>query len=160
MRKIAIIMASAAALAAAPAYANDGEASGEGRAEVRTGVAFGGGDGDLFGGIAAGYDFDLGKGAFAGVEVTADKIFANNTRVTVGGNVRVGTVTEGGGKLYITGGYQTKPCSTCENAWSAGGGVQFPFGETMYGKVEYRHFFSNNAAPNLQAVAFGVGMRF
>ncbi|MDN3645136.1 hypothetical protein QWY75_02815 [Pontixanthobacter aestiaquae] len=161
MRNFAIIVAAATAAFASPVFAQDSDgANGEVRVEGRTGILIGGGDSDFFGGIGAGYDYDFGKGGFMGIEASADKIFANNTRVTVGGSARLGVVTEGGGKLYVAGGYQTKPCATCGDAWSVGGGFQVPFGESLYGKMEYREFLANGGNPNYRGVAVGLGMRF
>ncbi len=158
MRKIAIALGVAAAAISTPALAQD--SSGEARVEARGGIVWANGNEEAIGGVAAGYDWDLGEGGFAGVEVTADKILANNTRVTFGGNVRAGAKLDGGTKLYAIGGYQTKPCATCEEAWSAGAGAEFPFGDSLYGKVEYRHFFVGNGVPDFNAAVAGIGVKF
>ena len=154
MRKIAMAACIALAAAAAPAHAN------EGRVEARGGITWANGVEEGIAGVAGGYDFDLGTGAFAGVELSADKILTSNTRVTVGGNVRLGGKLEGGTKLYAIGGYQTKPCQFCEESWSAGAGAQVPFGESLYGKVEYRHFFVGKGIPDFNAAIVGIGVRF
>lgn len=154
IKSVALAAAVAAAAFAAPASAN------ETRVEARGGVVWSNGSEEAIAGIGAGYDFDLGKGGFAGVEVTADKILTSNTRVTVGFNGRAGAKLDGGTKLYAIGGYQTKPCQFCEESWSAGAGVEVPFGEKLYGKVEYRHFFVGSGLSDFDGALAGIGVRF
>ncbi len=79
MRKILIALAASVAVAS-PALAN------EGRIEARGGVYFDGTTTEDAYGVAAGYDFDLGKTAFAGVEVSGDKIATTGTKVAFGCN--------------------------------------------------------------------------
>lgn len=154
MRKIALLAAVAAAAVAAPASAN------EARVEARGGIAWSAGDEEAILGVAAGYDFDLGTGAFAGLEVSADKVLVDGSDVTFGFNARGGAKISGGTKLYAIGGYQTKPCDFCGDAWSLGAGVEMPISDNFYGKVEYRHFFSGDAYYDSNAATFGLGMTF
>lgn len=158
MRKFAIALATAATLVATPAFAQD--SAGEARVEARGGIVWDGSDSEAIAGIAAGYDFDLGSSAFVGGEVTADKILTDDTQVTFGFNGRVGAKLGGGTKLYGIGGYQTKSCDLCEESWTAGAGAEVPFGEKLYGKVEYRHFFVGNGFSDYDAAVAGVGLRF
>lgn len=155
MRKVIIsLAAAAAALAATPALAN------EGRVEARGGIVFGSGDSEAVAGVAAGYDFDLGTGAFAGVEVSGDKILQDNSRIVFGATGRVGAKLSGGTKLYADAGYSSKPCRFCEDAIHAGAGVEVPFGTSLYGKLAYRHFFVGNGFSDYDSVVAGIGVRF
>jgi hypothetical protein len=110
--------------------------------------------------VAAGYDFDLGTSAFVGAEVSGDKVLTHGTRVAFGFTGRAGIKASPADKLYVDGGYTTKPCRLCEDAVHAGAGYQHDFGSKLYGKVEYRHFFTNNGAPDSNAVLGGLGVRF
>ena len=158
MRTVLFSLAAAAAAAAAtiavPAYAN------EGRVEARGGVVFGDGDSEGVAGIAAGYDWDLGQTLFVGAEVSGDKILEDNTRVVLGLTGRVGTKIGTGTKLYVDGGYSTKPCGACENSIHAGAGAEFGLTDKMYGKVAYRHFFVDSGVSDYDAVFAGIGFRF
>ena len=68
MRKVLIALAASAAALASPAFA-----AGEGRIEARGGVVWDGGSTEDVYGVAAGYDFDLGEKAIAGVEVSGHR---------------------------------------------------------------------------------------
>lgn len=153
MRAVLLSLAAAAALAT-PAMAN------EARVEARGGVIWDGGDSEALAGVAAGYDWDLGDSAFVGLEVSGDKILESNTRVSFGFGGRLGLKTSADGKLYGVAAYQTKPCRFCEESVSAGVGYQHNLGSSLYGKVEYRHFFVSNGFRDLDAALVGVGMRF
>jgi len=154
MRFIAISLAAAAIAAASPALAN------EARVEARGGVLWSGGSSEGVAGVAAGYDFDLGPGMFAGVEVSGDKVLESNTRVSAGIGGRVGAKFGTGSKIYAASSYQTKPCGGCEDSWTAGAGFQQAFGQKLYGKVEYRHFFVGNGFKDYNAALAGVGVKF
>lgn len=152
MRLVLCSLAAAVAVAT-PALAN------EGRVEARGGVAWGGGSSEAFAGIAAGYDFDLGSSAFAGVEVSGDKILdAASNRVGVGFTGRLGGKL-GAGKLYANGGYTTKFCDTCDDTWHAGAGYEHGFGGNLYGKIEYRHYFVD-LGTDVDIVGVGLGLKF
>ncbi|MFA7604590.1 MAG: hypothetical protein WCY29_16450 [Novosphingobium sp.] len=153
MRKVLLSLAAATAMAT-PALAN------EARFEGRGGVYWTPGDTQGTAGVAAGYDFDLGSSAFAGAEVSADKILESGTRVAFGFTGRAGVKASPADKLFVAAGYTTKPCSLCEDAVHAGAGYEHAFGSNLYGKVEYRHFFTSNGAPDSNAVAAGIGIKF
>ena len=151
-----LILTSLAAslVAATPALAN------EVRVEARGGVVWNSTDSEELAGIAVGYDYDLGSSAFAGAEVSADKLLTSGTKVTFGFNGRLGAKVMDAGKLYATGGYNTESCDGCEGAWTLGAGYQHSFGK-FYGKVEYRHFFNDNAVfTDTDAAVIGLGMKF
>jgi opacity protein-like surface antigen len=154
MRKIALFAAVAAAAVAVPAAAN------EARVEARGGVAWAEGEEEAILGVAAGYDFDLGTGAFAGVEVSADKLLVDGADVTFGFNARGGAKLASGTKLYAITGYQTEPCEFCTDSWSLGAGVEMPISSNFYGKVEYRHFFAGEDYFDTNAATVGLGMKF
>ncbi|MCW1384461.1 hypothetical protein OLX02_16690 [Novosphingobium sp. KCTC 2891] len=149
-----IILAAAASLVAAtPALAN------EARIEARGGVYWTDGYTKGTAGLAAGYDYDLGSQAFVGAEVSGDKILASGTKVAFGFTGRGGAKL-GGGKLYVDGGYTTKPCDLCDGSWHAGAGYERTIVGQTYGKLAYRHYFTKNGAPDANAVVVGVGYKF
>jgi hypothetical protein len=155
MRTVLISLAAAAAAVATPALAN------EARVEARGGVIWGGGDTEATVGAAAGYDFDLGTSAFAGAEVSGDKILTSGTKVGWGFTGRAGVKVGNGGKLYANGGYTTEFCDTCEGNWHVGAGYQQNLGSKLYGKVEYRHYLPVAAATaDADSVGVGLGLRF
>jgi len=153
MRTVLCTLAAAAAMIATPALA-------EGRAEARGGVIWGGGESRATVGAAVGYDFSMGPGPFIGAEVSGDKILDGDAdRVAIGITGRVGVNAGPAGKIYGAGGYTTKPCEFCSDSWHAGAGYQHGFGP-LYGKVEYRHFFTKDFGPDSDAVMAGIGVRF
>ncbi|MGH6785785.1 MAG: outer membrane beta-barrel protein [Novosphingobium sp.] len=155
MRKVLIALAVSAAALATPALA-----AGEGRVEARGGIVWDGGATEDVYGVAAGYDFDLGEAAFAGVEVSGDKIGDTGTKVAFGATGRIGAKVGEKTKLYVDGGYTSEACDLCEDAVHAGAGAEIGFGGNLYGKVAYRHFFVNNGGGDYNAVAVGLGVRF
>ena len=140
-------------IASLPALAN------EARVEARGGVIWVPGQSEGTAGIAAGYDFDLGSSAFAGLEVSGDKILTSGTHVAVGFTGRGGAKL-GGGKLFATGGYTTSFATGADGQWHAGAGYEHGFGNKFYGKVEYRHFFEHGFTTDADAVVAGLGMKF
>lgn len=148
----------AAMAVATPAMAN------EARVEVRGGVISSGGFSEDVWGAAAGYDFDLGSSAFAGVEVSGDKIGTSGSKVGFGLTGRVGAKlgANAATRIYGTGGYSTEICTGCGGQWAVGGGLEQTVTGKVYVKVEYHHFFDNNFGPGsgADAVVGGVGMRF
>lgn len=154
MKKISIAAAVLAAVIATPALAN------EGRVEGRGGIVWADGDSEATAGVAAGYDWTVGQGAFAGVEITGDKILTGGAKVSFGVNARGGAQLASGTKLYVSGGWNSEPCDLCDDAVSAGAGAQFPIGTALYGKVEYRHFFTGSNYYDSDAVVAGIGIRF
>jgi len=152
MLKYIVPGALALALSAAPAMAN------EARVEARGGIVWASGDSEATAGVAAGYDFDLGDTAFAGVEVSGDKILTDDTRVSFGFGGRVGAKLGDSGKLYVASSYQTKPCRFCEDSVSVGAGYQHALGESLYAKIEYRRFIADGT--DLNAAVIGLGAKF
>ena len=146
--QVALIAAAAALVAATPAAAN------EGRAEVRGGIAWAGGDEEAVAGAALGYDFDLGTGAFVGIEGSADKVLVDGANVVFGATARAGAKL-GAGKLFAAGGYSF---GEGEDNFHLGGGYEHKVTSNVYVKVEYRHFFSDFVDANV--VAAGVGLAF
>lgn len=153
MRKVLLPLV-ASLLAATPALAN------EVRVEARGGVYWTPGATEATAGVAAGYDFDLGPGAFAGAEISGDKILASGTRVAVGFTGRLGAKLSPNDRLFAAAGYTTKPCALCDGAANVGAGYERSFGSNLYGKVEYRHYLTPNGAPDSNAVSAGLGVRF
>jgi outer membrane immunogenic protein len=154
MRTVLVSLVAALA-AASPAFAN------EARVEARGGVIWGGGDTEATAGAAVGYDIDLGTSAFAGAEISGDKVLMSGTKVAFGYTGRAGAKLGEAGKLYANGGYTSEFCDSCEGSWHVGGGYQHDLGSQLYGKVEYRHFMPKAAgAETSNAVGVGVGLRF
>ncbi len=154
MRKVLLTLAASLAIAT-PALAN------EARVEARGGVYWSPGHTDGTVGAAVGYDFDLGTSAFAGAEVSGDKVLdSTHNRIAWGFTGRVGVKPSPGDKLFAAAGYTTKPCSLCESATHLGAGYEHNFASRLYGKVEYRHFFVHNGAPDANAVSAGLGIKF
>lgn len=152
MRKIILPLLASLAVAT-PALAN------ETRVEARGGVVWGGGNTEAIAGVAAGYDYDLGVAAFAGAEISADKILAaGDNRIGVGFTGRLGAKLPMA-KLYVDGGYTTKFCSLCDGTWHAGVGAELPVAPTIYGKIAYRRYFIDNAT-DANSVTAGLGVRF
>lgn len=148
MRIFALATVAATALVAIPAQAN------EGRIEARGGVAWAGGDSEATAGAAAGYDFDLGNSAFFGVEGSADKVLVDGADVALGVTGRLGAKIGEKGKLFAAGGYSFN----AGDAWHLGGGYEHLVTDSVYLKIEYRHFFDDVIDVN-SAVA-GVGVKF
>ncbi|HMO75941.1 MAG TPA: hypothetical protein PKD99_05220 [Sphingopyxis sp.] len=149
MKKFAVAAALLSAAVATPALAADG---GEVRLEARGGIAWAGGAEEAIAGVAAGYDFDLGSSAFAGLEVSADKILVGGTDVVFGLTGRLGAKIGEQGKLYATGGYSFND----GDAAHIGAGYQHKLSQNVYGKVEYRRFLLNGTDINTAAVGIGV----
>lgn len=154
MIKFLVPGALALALSAAPAMAN------EARLEARGGVIWDQDESEAIAGVAAGYDWDLGSHAFAGLEVSGDKILTDDTRISFGFGGRVGAKLGDAGKLYVVSTYETKPCHYCADSVAVGAGYQHSFGEKFYGKVEYRHFFAGDNVSDPDAVTAGLGVKF
>ena len=153
MRKF-ILPLIASLACATPALANDT------RAEVRGGAITSNGITEAAYGAAVGYDFDLAPMIFAGVEASADKFDGINTKTSFGFTGRVGVKAATGTRLFVAGGYTTKPCDFCENSWHAGAGVEQTVGGPVYLKAEYRHYFTANGVPDSNAYVGGIGVRF
>ncbi len=151
----------ASALLATPAFAQDeGQNANEIRVEGRAGYFWGQGFDDATVGVAAGYDLALGDKAFAGVEVSADKILTDGTKVSFGTSARLGLKTNETGKFYVTGGWNSEPCDACNDAWNFGFGMQQGLAGSIYAKGEFRHFIANDNGGTYEAALVGVGMTF
>ncbi len=153
MRKIVLPLLASLALAS-PALAN------ETRVEARGGVIWSNGTSEDTWGAAVGYDFDLGQTAFAGVELSGDKIGADGTKVAFGASGRLGIKAGTGTALYGTGGYTTETCDACEGQWHLGAGVEQKISGPFYVKAEYRHHFKNDVVASSNTVLGGVGLKF
>ncbi len=152
MKKLIIALAATAAFAS-PALAN------EARVEARGGIAWDSGSTEDIWGIAAGYDFDLGDTAFAGLEVSGDKVGAPGTKVMFGFAGRLGAKLGEKTKLYVDGGYGTEGCTGCGGDPFGGVGVEHTVAGNVYGKLFYRHYFID-AATDVDGVGVGVGVKF
>jgi outer membrane immunogenic protein len=154
MKKFILPLIAAMAVAT-PAMAN------EGRVEVRGGVVWANGSSQDTWGAAAGYDFDLGSSAFAGVEVSGDKIGSSGSQVAFGGTARLGVKAGTGTRLFAAGGYTTEACSSCGGQWHLGAGAEQKVSGPVYVKAEYRHYFDNSTGiGEFNALVAGVGIRF
>jgi hypothetical protein len=155
MKMIARI-AGAALLAAT--VASSAQAAGEGRVEVRGGIAwfngFGASGSEAVIGVAGGYDFDLGDTVFAGVEGSADKVLATGSEVLWGVGGRLGAKVGDSTRLYVAGGLGFGGGDTSPYG---GVGVQQKFGGNFYGKIEYRRYFD---IIDVNTAAVGVGLTF
>ncbi len=151
MIKFALAVAAVAAMGPAPAYAG-----GEGRVEVRSGIAWSGGTSEAFAGVGGGYDFDLGKMAFIGLDLGADKVLARGTKAfwSVGG--RIGAKVSEKGRIYAIGGVGF--CCGGSDAY-LGAGYQQNLGSKVYGKIEYRRSLST-FGPDVNFAGIGLGIRF
>ena len=134
----------------------------ETRVEVNTSGNFYGGDYQQSIGVAAGHDFTVAPGVFAGPEVSLDKVLANNTLTAFGISGRVGANLGAAGKLYAVGGWATQPYHGGNPDWDIGAGYQHSLLPGTYGKLEYRHFTSSadGATPSRDALMVGFGAHF
>ncbi len=146
MKKLISSAAIAAALLAVPASAN------EGRVEGRALLGFGNGSEDFAGGIAVGYDLDMGTNTFFGPEASLDTDFDGVELINLGG--RLGVKTGDVGRLYVGAAYEINDIE----AFNAGVGYQHSFNNKMYGKLEYRRFFMDGS--DLNTAGIGVGIKF
>jgi opacity protein-like surface antigen len=155
MRKVLIALAATAvAMAATPALAN------EARVEARGGVIWFPGTSKATAGIAAGYDFDLGSSTFAGVEISGDKVLTSGTKVAFGFTARGGVKLGEDAKLFAAGGYTTGFCNGCDGNVHLGAGVNYGITKNIYLTGEYRHFFKNGTSVSSDALVAGVGYKF
>lgn len=150
MKKFAVAAALLSAAIVTPAVAAEGEA----RVEVRGGYVNGGGLDDATLGVAAGYDYNLGK-TFIGAEIAGDKVLVDGANVQFSAGARAGVNVSAAGKLYALGGYTF---GDLDNAY-VGGGYQHKLGQKTYAKAEYRHQFISNWA-DYDAYTVGLGFAF
>jgi outer membrane immunogenic protein len=152
MKKIAILVAAASAMIATPALA-----SGQGRAEIRGGLATASGQEEAFLGVGAGYDFDLGDSAFVGAEVGADKVLVDGSEVLFSVGGRIGAKAGEKTRVYAAGGMGF---SDGESDPYLGAGAEFGIGSKAYGKVEYRRVLTSGGIPDVNFFGIGAGIRF
>jgi len=146
----------AATMAAFPALAAPALADGA-RVEVQGGADWASGQstrGVI--GAAGGYDWSLPGGAFIGVEESVDKPLTSHTHVRWGSSGRIGMHVTPSDKLYATAGYNY---GVGPHASDAGAGWEHSFGP-MYGKVEYKHYFTEGGFPDSNGAVVGVGVHF
>jgi hypothetical protein len=146
------IFAAATAIAAMAAFAAPAQAN-EARVGIHGGVIWGGGDEEAVIGAQAGYDFDLGAAAFAGVEGSVDKVLEDDTDLIGALTGRVGAKVGERGKAYVLGGYTF---TEGEDLPHAGVGYQHRLGGNMFVNAEYRHYFSDFTDGNSATVGVGV----
>jgi outer membrane immunogenic protein len=150
MYKYFVVAVVAATILSKPAFAGEG---GEARIEARGGLYWSGGDSPNFlGGIAAGYDLDLGDTVFLGPEVSYDTNFEGDHLVNLG--VRLGFKAGKMARIYVNAAYDVAD----GDEFNAGGGAQFDFSNRVYGKVEYRRYLFNG--PDVNIATVGLGLKF
>ena len=154
MRFMKLGLVLAVAVCAAPAVA--GESTGGPRVELRGGVAWSHGHTDPVIGAATGYDFDLGKGSFAGAEVSVEKMLADDTHWEWALTGRLGTPVSKRGKVFANAGYTF---THYEEAPHLGGGYEHHIGTgKAYVALEYRHVFGDYH--EVDAITLGIGTFF
>lgn len=155
MRIALVSLAAVAAVAAAtPAMAN------ELRVEARGGVIWDGSDADAVAGVAVGYDYNLADKLFVGVQASADKIIADNTRVSWGVGGRLGVNVLPSTKVYAVADWQSKNCRYCYSAVGVGGGIQQDIGTRYYVKAEIQHLLIGEGTRDADRGLVGVGVKF
>lgn len=158
MKKIAFVMAAAAAFAAAPAMASDFTGV---RAEVTAGLD------DVTGGVdptkvtygaGAGFDAELYKNVIVGAEATVDNVF---DRRNIGAAARIGYVVADTVLVYGKVGYANwKQTTTAElEGLRVGGGLETKLYGPVYGKVEYRYTDFDRGVGQHGGLV-GIGVRF
>lgn len=139
-------------------------------------------------GIGLGYDYDIAKNAFAGVEANADFSTAKEceTGAVLAGDklcvaasrdvsliARVGVGIASGSKVYALGGWTnarfratyTSPTDEVTrdgqnfDGWRMGGGFQQDLGQGLHAKLEYRYSDYSDDDKRHQVVA-GFGLSF
>lgn len=139
--------------------ASAAQAAGEGRFEVRGGVAtvsaFGVSASEGIIGVGFGYDFDISKSSvFIGVEGGADRLMVQGAKITGSVGTRVGAKLGDATRLFVTGGLGF---GDGESSPYLGVGAQQKLGGNFYGKVEYRRAFD---FIDVDYIVAGFGMTF
>lgn len=117
-------------------------------------------------GAGLGYDFDVGKNVFVGIQGGIDSMridgenFANYSAVA-----RVGTKIGESDSIYALGGYagmDLKYGRGTANGYRLGGGYEHRFGKTLFAKIEYRysHYSKYGYRGNQNTGIIGVGAHF
>ncbi|WIA58317.1 hypothetical protein N6H05_11145 [Sphingobium sp. WTD-1] len=156
MRKPALLLATALALALASSPARADEAY----VELTGGLSWNGEGTDAISGIAGGYDVDLDERFFVGVEAVAEKLLVRDTRVAwgIGGRIGVELVREN--KLFIGANWQSKDCRECSDAIGIGTGWEHNLTEKLYLKIEYKRLLIGNGEPDANVGILGIGVMF
>jgi len=139
------LLGTAFAVLAGAALATPALADGA-RVEIQSGAAWNDGR-DAKGtiGAALGYDYSLTPQTFIGGEINVDKTLAAHRDTTVGFTGRVGVKLDPRDKLYALAGYSV---SSGPEGAIVGGGWERQLQGPIYGKVEYRHLFTDNSNDN------------
>ena len=141
----------AALVAATPAFA------GEARVEIQGGLGWSdGGSTNGVIGAAGGYDWSLPAGAFVGAEESVDKAVGSDHHVRWGTSGRLGLHIDPQDKLYATAGYNY---GVGPHASDLGAGWEHSIGKA-YGKVEYKHYFTEDGYRDSNGALVGVGLHF
>lgn len=148
MKKIACIVAAAAATIAAPSYAAT-----EGYVDSRVGIAFADGASNETLTLAVGYDVDIGTNVFLGAEAAAitDASFYSPL---IALNSRVGVNASEKDKVFATVGYVMDTSSSGGSAM-IGAGYEHQFGESKVGIQ-----FQRTLDVNVNFVSVGFGFKF
>ena len=139
--------------------ASTAQAAGEGRFEVRGGVATASASGVSASegvlGVGFGYDFDISKSSvFIGVEGGVDRVMVQGADLTFSVGTRVGAKLGDATRLFATGGYGF---NGGDSSPYLGVGAQQKFGGDFYGKVEFRRAFD---FIDVDYIVAGFGMTF
>lgn len=183
--RISYLAAVVAATIAAPAFAGSFHAEAHGGWD-RVSIAGANDDGVAYG-VAAGYDFALGKNAFAGIEASADdsstkecatNVLAIGDRACISAGrdlsvvARLGYNVEERSKVYALAGYANGRVKASYDDGTGvvsgsadldglrlGLGVQLGMGSNLYAKAEYRYTnYESDFSRN--QVLFGFGAEF
>lgn len=149
MKKLLLVPA----LSVAACFASPANAAGEGRMEIRTGVAWTECCSDESIGIAVGYDYDLSESMFIGAEAVADTNFDFVSPV-VGVNARVGLKTSDNGKLFAVAGYAYDTDWEIDDA-VLGLGYQHNIGKVLV-SAQYKRYLDLD----INRGVVGIGIRF
>jgi len=157
MRKVLFLIAAGSMAVAAPAMAADAGTDTGARVDVHTGLGWADGKAAQSTlGATLGYDLATAGHTFVGVEQSIDKALTSQDKVRWTSAARFGTHISAKDKAYALAGYSY---GVGPNGAQLGAGVEHNFGG-YYGKLEYRHIFSEDGAKDSNAAVVGVGMRF
>ncbi|WHO37444.1 hypothetical protein PMI04_012775 [Sphingobium sp. AP49] len=154
MRHVILPLAAALACASPSALAN------EAYVELTSGVSWNDEATDAIAGIAVGYDIDLDERFFVGVEGTAEKLLADDTRIAWGIGGRIGAELLPRSKIFAGLNWQSKDCGECGDAIGLGTGWEQNLSEAIYVKLEYKRLFVDSGEPDANVAIIGLGMMF
>jgi len=157
MRKVLFLIAAGSMAVAAPAMAADAGTDTGARVDVHTGLGWADGKAAQSTlGATLGYDLATAGHTFVGVEQSADKVLTSQGKVRWTSAARFGAHVSDKDKAYVLAGYSY---GVGPDGAQLGAGVEHNFGG-YYGKLEYRHNFSEDSAKDSNAAVVGVGMHF